>query len=49
MVNLLYLVFPTLLLAPTAAAPTGHDYLRDTGEGKARLFLLLKRLRCSVY
>lgn len=29
-----------LLSPPSAAAPTGNDYLRDTGERKPRYFLI---------
>lgn len=29
---------PTLLSPPSAAAPTGNGYLRDTGERKPRYF-----------
>lgn len=36
MIHLLYLMMPTLLLPPTAAAPTGSGYLPDTGERTPR-------------
>ena len=55
MINVFYFLMPTLLLPSTAAAPTGNDYLRDTGERKSpclfisSAFNVEPELRAGIY